>query len=983
MQEYASGPVNTHYGPTGSSCLDYILVPKDLELAVCKCSTIEEDPLNTSDHYPVVIEIVVGSIPMQNIEVNVPRRIKWSKIPKEVVEEKYTKPVENEIRLLLRGLDYLSPTPENIDIYIGRMVEILKRNELNLPTSKFNVHLKPYWCEELTKLKKDKVYHFREWRDAGRPREKSNELRIRHLNAKKAFRKRLKTLEKEYESERLEEVITSAEVNRNHFWNLLKRERSGEKVSISTIRNTDKVVVSEPGDILEVWRKHFSELSTPKSLPNYDALHFTEVTDRVNGWINEVDTDDFLNESFSREEIKKGLSKLHLKKVPGYDMLTKENLMAAGETLIEFLLIIYEWILVAEYIPQNFRTGIQIPLYKGKDAPPLDTNSYRGITLLSIMNKLFEVLMWQRIEPWWVENQVVSQLQGACRKGASCIHTAMLLQETIATQLENNKKVFVAYYDVAKAFDGVWIDGLFFRLREMGISGKTWRLLYKSYIGFKCKVRIQNLHSDWYVMRCGIHQGGYLSLMKYTAFINSLLVALEESGLCCEIRRIKTAPLGYADDVASACTSKNKLDRAIALVCKHSNRWRYQLNAKKCAVLVYGETKRENESNAKDRVYRLGQEKVVEKKNYDHVGLKNCVCMDSSARTEEKVAKGRKALCASTGIGIRVGGLPQKVCCFIYWSIVVPIITYAAELWVMSESDIDKLDKMHRYAGRKLQRMHNRTSINTSYECLGWMRLESFINAKKLLFVRTIASQDENSIYRKVFVARMHQFNDDINRGTTNQYQSPIFDILRVSIMYNLYEEVCRYVCGIIVYSKEAWKRLIWERVWQIEKNGWDFTGAMFRSSKLITRVMGAPSYSIWWQLSDNDPKFVKKSELMIKLICNTSKLRADDFMLVGECYGERVCPNCDAFVIEDIRHIVLQCEYTQDLRAICFEEINNMPNGIGRYVLYNTDDILATMLGKFCIGVETNDMYSFWRITGEYISRMYWQVIGVREGVG
>ena len=272
------------------------------------------------------------------------------------------------------------------------------------------------------------------------------------------------------------------------------------------------------------------------------------------------------------------------------------------------------------------------------------------------------------------------------------------------------------YYDVAKAFDGVLIDGLFSRLRDMGIRGKTWRLLYNSYVGFKCKVRIQNLHSEWYVMKCVIHQGGYLSLMKYTAFINSLLVVLEESRLCCQIGCIKTAPLGYADDVASACTSKHKLNRAMTIVNSHSNKWRYQLNAKKCAVLVYGETKRENEINAKDRMYKLGREKVHEKRNYDHVGLKNCVCMDNTARIDEKIAKGRKTLCASTGIGIRIGGLPQKICCFIYWTIIVPIITYAAELWVMCDKDIEKLDKMHRYAGRKLQRMHNRSSINTSYE---------------------------------------------------------------------------------------------------------------------------------------------------------------------------------------------------------------------------------------------------------------------------
>ena len=57
-------------------------------------------------------------------------------------------------------------------------------------------------------------------------------------------------------------------------------------------------------------------------------------------------------------------------------------------------------------------------------------------------------------------------------------------------------------------------------------------------------------------------------------------------------------------------------------------------------------------------------------------------------------------------------------------------MTYASELWVLREDDIDKLDKCYRYAGRKIQRFHNRSSVMTSYECLGWMRFENVIYAK-------------------------------------------------------------------------------------------------------------------------------------------------------------------------------------------------------------------------------------------------------------
>ena len=206
----------------------------------------------------------------------------------------------------------------------------------------------------------------------------------------------------------------------------------------------------------------------------------------------------FSNEHISTREIRNGIKTLNSGKSPGYDGITKEHLKHAGEGVIEVLCLAYNWIYQVEYVPINFRRGVQVPLYKGKNAPILDVNNYRGITLLTTFNKLFEIIIWKRMERWWVDTSVLSDLQGACRKGTSCVHTAYLLQEAIATNLQTSQKVFVTYLDVSKAFDGVWIDGLFFRLRELGIKGKTWRLLYITYTDFKCRVRVQDKMSDWY-----------------------------------------------------------------------------------------------------------------------------------------------------------------------------------------------------------------------------------------------------------------------------------------------------------------------------------------------------------------------------------------------------------------------------------------------------------------------------------------------------
>ena len=552
----------------------------------------------------------------------IPSRIRWDKMSKADTILKYQTPLGIDIDSMLLYYERLTPTVNLVDELVGDIINCIKKHEQVIPISKFRNNIKPFWCKELKDLKREKVQAFREWSNAGKPRDPNHPLYHRNKVVKKLFRKRLKAISKSYDERKIEEAARSAEFDRTHFWRLLKREREGPKVRTPSVENQDGKVVHDVNDILKVWENHFSALGTPSVSPNYDEAHFVMVSDSVRSWLQMDDTDVFSGPRIKHDEVKKGIQTLNSGKAPGLDGVTKEHIQNAGHPMVNAIAYLFNMILDLEYIPINFRRGVQVPLYKGKNATVTDVNSYRGITLLSTFNKLFEIVLWNRMSGWWVESGVLSRLQGACRKGVSCIHTSMLLQETVSTLLESQGKVFVTYLDVSKAFDGVWIDGLFYRLREIGIRGRTWRLLYKTYIDFKCRTRVQNKLSDWYTLGCGIHQGGFLSLVKYLAFIDSLLVSLENSGLCCMLYNVPVSPLGYADDIATATTNKFKTDRVLDMVYRHSCTWRYNFNPKKSAVLVYGETQAEHRRNSQDRVYRLGPDNIKEKVEYDHLGLK-------------------------------------------------------------------------------------------------------------------------------------------------------------------------------------------------------------------------------------------------------------------------------------------------------------------------------------------------------------------------
>ena len=253
----------------------------------------------------------------------------------------------------------------------------------------------------------------------------------------------------------MREAIESSTTDKSVFWRHLKKCRGTAGCKILAIKNRKDEVVYEINEILDVWKIHFSNLSTPNNDPSYDKEHFDYVNERVNTLNTGNDSSAFTDKAIDTREVQKAINKLKRNKSCGYDGISAEHVKFGGPMLVITITLLFNLILTLEYVPENFRRGVQIPLFKGKNLSSTDTNNFRGITLLSTFSKMFEMVIWERLEPWWKENELMSKFQGACRKGQSCVHTSLLLQETVASALETNSKVFVSYFDVSKAFDTV------------------------------------------------------------------------------------------------------------------------------------------------------------------------------------------------------------------------------------------------------------------------------------------------------------------------------------------------------------------------------------------------------------------------------------------------------------------------------------------------------------------------------------------------
>ena len=135
----------------------------------------------------------------------------------------------------------------------------------------------------------------------------------------------------------------------------------------------------------------------------------------------------------------------------------------------------------------------------------------------------------------------------------------MLFQETISYNLSKGESVYVAFMDIRKAFDTAYIPGLLYKLYNLELSMKTFKLISDSYQNYECAALVAGCPGSWFKPQRGIHQGGPLSMPLYQFFINYLLNQLRSDPHGAGIANIDVTCPTSADDIAVCALHKQWL----------------------------------------------------------------------------------------------------------------------------------------------------------------------------------------------------------------------------------------------------------------------------------------------------------------------------------------------------------------------------------------------------------------------------------------
>ena len=154
----------------------------------------------------------------------------------------------------------------------------------------------------------------------------------------------------------------------------------------------------------------------------------------------------------------------------------------------------------------------------------------------------------------------------ALRKECLLFSALVSFKNVVSKFVHNGSSVFGCFLDANKAFDHVNHNILFSKLMERGIPPILNCFLLSWYKSQRMQVRWNATLSPAFSVTNGVRQGGVLSPIQFTIYMDNLLSGLKDLGIGCYGEGFFVSAACYADDVALFCSLTNCLTDDVALL---------------------------------------------------------------------------------------------------------------------------------------------------------------------------------------------------------------------------------------------------------------------------------------------------------------------------------------------------------------------------------------------------------------------------------
>ena len=565
---------------------------------------------------------------------------------------------------------------------------------------------------------------------------------IYNISKYKEYRNKLHSLLRRVERQHYNDILYQNKNNLCKQWRVInevinKKKYSGisDKFIINNKRISDKTIIAN------TFNNFFVNLgpNLAKNIPLID-------TDPTKFITHEISQSLFLL-PVSENELNNVIKSLN-NSSPGADDITPRIVKRTWHLCSEPLLYILNLSFIQGVFPNELKVAKVIPLYKSNNK--MEINNYRPVSILPAFSKIFERLMYNRLNSFINKHKILCNNQFGFRKQHDTNMALIIMVDKILKAMNEGEFVIGLFLDLCKAFDTLNHDILLKKLYKYGIRGNSY-LWFNSYLSNRKQyVNYNGTTSSVSNIICGVPQGSILGPLLFIIYVNDII----------NVSNI-FFPILFADDTNVFVSGKNinktvsNLNSELKKLVQWLNINKLSLNIRKTHYIVFTHKKQINLNNN----ILINNQIVSRVESTKFLG----VIIDSALTWKDhinyiktKIAKGTGIICKGRKY------FNTSTLLTLYYSFIYPYLTYCVEVWGnTSNCYLNSLSKLQKRAIRIITSANYRAHTDPLFNKLKILPLSKISDYSIIILMYKYARGMLPSVFNDMFIRNyeIHSYN--------------------------------------------------------------------------------------------------------------------------------------------------------------------------------------------------------------------------------